>query len=368
MVCKRGQVTIFILLGLVILIAALFLFYFNSDKKSSEVEKNFESQQDIMPIRNYIESCIKLVGEDAIVWIGEHGGYYELPTYSTKDYSIETAYYFYENSNIMPSKTDVEEELSKYLNKELSFCLRNFVDFTQQGFDIEQGEIVTTTIIRPGNVLFNVNFPVVVKKDKSKIKLNSFSNSVDKIRLNTVYGAVNSIINEQMKDFESICLSYLFNLTIENDLYINTEKLSDDTILFTITDFNSIINNSPYKYIFANKYEQYSCSNPPADPGIDFYMECLEQEIEESGYGLYFENIPDMTAVINETFYYKVNAIGLNLNFSDHTYLFDINETTGEINFTPASNQIGIHDVWINVKDGLGNEKYDTFLLNITEN
>jgi len=138
--------------------------------------------------------------------------------------------------------------------------------------------------------------------------------------------------------------------------------------LFTITDYNSRINNLPYNFTFANKYEQYSCTNPPTDPSIDFFMGCLEQKIDEFDYEFYFEDIPDMVAFINETFFYQVNAIGLNLSFSDYTYLLDIDEKTGEINFIPTMDQIGTHDVWIKVKDSLGNEKYNTFIINITEN
>jgi len=364
---SKAQITLFIILGIVILMSVSLIIYF-SLIKSEETNPVIKNQIDILPIKNYVEFCIKSVGEDAIIWIGEHGGYYELPQYSDEYYPTDTAYYFYVDKNIMPSKSRVEEELSKYVDEKLPLCVKDFVDFKKQGFEIEQGEINTTTLIRSSNVLFQVNFPITVKKQTSETKFTSFSNSVENIRLDTIYYASKSIIDEQMKDFNSICLSCLFNLTVEKDLYINTEKAGNDIILFTITDLNSKINNSPYTYTFANKYEQYSCTNLPPDADMTFHQECIEQKVAEIGYKFYLEEIPDMNAAVDQLFHYKVNASGLGIAFTDISYLFEIDEKAGVINFTPTAEQIGIHTIWIYVKDKLGNEIYDNFVLNITEN
>jgi len=363
---RKGQITIFLIIGMILLISAGLLFYLNSQLTEKEIEKSVEMPSNVLPIKNYVESCIKSVGEEAILWIGEHGGYYNLPKYSTKDYFTNTAYYFYIDSNIMPSKERVEEELSEYMDKQIYFCLDNFSVFKEQGFQIEKEESNTTVIIRQKDVLFQINLPLTIKKQDSLTEIKEFKKSIDSIRLKTIYDVSKLIIDEQMQNFDSVCLSCIVNHGIENDLYVDMERLGNDSIVFIISDNNSLVKNEPYKFIFANKYEQYSCSNLPLDADISFLSDCIEQNIAQYNYSFFLEDILNMNALVNETFYYKINATGLNLTFIDYSYLFDVDEKTGIINFMPDEDQLGNHTIWIQVKDKLGKVKQDNFKLTIT--
>lgn len=112
---KRGQVTIFLIVSILILITASLIFYTNSisfEKEQSITYFEFE------PLRQYIERCIENTGKDGVLFVGLHGGYFNLPKYSTKDYLTKTAYYFYIDKDVMPSKNKIEEELSNYMNGE----------------------------------------------------------------------------------------------------------------------------------------------------------------------------------------------------------------------------------------------------------
>tara|TARA_Y100000031_G_C7965024_1_gene267714 strand:- start:74 stop:496 length:423 start_codon:yes stop_codon:yes gene_type:complete len=135
-------------------------------------------------------------------------------------------------------------------------------------------------------------------------------------------------------------------------------------LLFTITDNNTIINNVPYEYRFANKYEQFSCSNLPLDENHYLWEECIQQMVRETGYTFEVEDITNLTAYINQSFNYKINATGLNLSFTDYTSLFEINQKTGGIIFTPTKDQTGNYSIWIYIKDTM-NEKYESFNLEI---
>ena len=367
---RKAQVTVYILLALILLIGFGFVFYLQSSEvKQAEIKKISELPLNFVPIKNYVESCIQNVGKDGILLIGKRGGYVNLPKYNTQYFIIKTAYYFYLDKDIIPSKNRLEQELSEYMNEELFFCIRNFVDFKEVGFNIEQEVVNIKATINPNNIIFKVNFPVTIKKGTSEIKLDYFAKSIDNIRLGIIYNVSNAIINEQMKDFSSICLSCLINLAIENDLHIDMNRLSNDTILFTITDFNSKIDNLPLKYIFANKYAQVSCTNIPYDwpekKVNDLLLSCLKSRIEEFDYTLKINGISDLNAIVNVPFIYDVNVTGFNVTYSDFTNLFEINNKTGLINFTPMSDQIGSYTIWIRASDSLGNEDFESFELNI---
>lgn len=364
---KKGQITLFIILGTVLVASFTLVFYLfqkDTDIEESEIQQTQSFGLITSPISSYVESCIKSVGEDAISWIGNHGGYFEVPAYRPDDYK-GTAYYFYVDKDIMPPKEKVEQELSKYMDSELFFCVKNFVSFEEMGFEIEQGEIDTTTMIRPNNVLFNVNFPIKISREQDTKQLVSFHSLINNVRLSTIYDVSKSIISEQMKNYDSVCLSCIIDLSIENDLHIDISRLDNSSLLFTLIDYNTVIDDMPYEYRFANKYEEFSCSNPPLDdPNNEFLINCIQQKIKEKGYKFQVEDITGLTAYVNQSFSYKVNATGLNLSFADYTSLFDINQKTGEILFTPTNEQTGNHSIWIYVKDMM-NEKYESFNLEI---
>lgn len=364
---KKGQITLFIILGIVLVVTFILVFYLfqnNADKGDTEIQQIQSFESSISPINDYVESCIESVAKDATVWIGNHGGYFEIPAYDDDNYE-GIAYYFYINRNSMPSKELVEKEFSKYMDWQLFFCIRNFVDFEKMGFEIEQGEINTTTIIRANTILFNVNFPIKISREQNTKQLVSFQGSMDNVRLSTIYDVSKLITYGQMEDYNSVCLSCIVDWGIENELDIDLSRLDNNSLLFTIRDYNSIIEGIPYEYRFANKYEEVSCSNLPSnDPNNKFLTECIQQKIRESSYLFQVEGIVNLTAYVNQSFSYKINAVGLNLSFADYTHLFDINQKTGEIRFTPNQDQRGNHSIWIYVKDTM-NEQYESFNLEI---
>ena len=76
---KRGQITIFLILGLILIIVAGFIFYFNKSSARSQsavsVAQSLDSS-DTEIVKTYAESCIKNAAEDALFnRIGVQGGY-----------------------------------------------------------------------------------------------------------------------------------------------------------------------------------------------------------------------------------------------------------------------------------------------------
>lgn len=340
---KRGQVTLFIIVGILMLVVFFLLTRFLQGVDTQVIPEDFA------PVTNFVESCIGFVGADAIEFVSQQGGYFEMEE--------EYTYYFYESSNQMPSKSTVEEELSKYMDEVLFFCLKNFADFP--GFAVNQGFSKTKAIIRRDDVLFEVELPLEIRKQASKINLDRFAKAVPS-RLNTLYDVSANIVIEQMKDPDSICLDCMVNLGINNDVFIKLERIDETRILFIVTD---IIDLS--EFIFANKYRQVSCDEVPLDwepeRRAEYLQECLTSQVEEK-YLFELEEIQDMTAKVGEEFRYQVMAQGTDVVYEDYTYLFDIS-TEGWIIFTPT--ETGEHNIWIKVTDLIGNEDYSSFKLTI---
>jgi hypothetical protein len=236
---KRGQVTIFIVLAIII-VAAIILYFTLSNKTTSAVSPETNE------INNFVKDCIKRTGKDAVYHVSQNGGYF-LPTKISTTTGIP--YYYYSGENLMLSKTEVQNQISLYMSNMLEYCIDDFKDFPQ--FDINSGEVSSEVTI--GNeVVFNVKYPLSITRNEKTYLLENFEGINVAARLNIIYESIEEIIRNQLSS-ENICISCITNIALENDLIIDMVGLEEATF-FTIQDNNSKINEVPLKWNFANKY------------------------------------------------------------------------------------------------------------------
>jgi hypothetical protein len=76
---KRGQITYFIIIGLMLILIFSVLFYANkidSKKITREAKVAQEIPLEIQPIKNYVESCLEDELESVVEMVSLQGGYY----------------------------------------------------------------------------------------------------------------------------------------------------------------------------------------------------------------------------------------------------------------------------------------------------
>lgn len=244
---QKGQVTVFIIIGILILGGLAVIFAFRSQLIAEEVEKT-----EVVPLlsgslQSYVESCIQEKGKEAVQFVAAHGGYYLLPELS--DENLALPYYLYHNQSYVISKEELQKQLSLYLNNELFFCIRNFVPFQKTGLKIQQGEIAATTLLGEERVIFDVTFPIILEQDALTKTIAHFSGSVDS-RLGTIHDLVTEFMLLQEKESSSYCVSCLVDLLIGNDLKAETTFIAEGVMLFTIID-----ENEPLEFLFLNQYQ-----------------------------------------------------------------------------------------------------------------
>ena len=75
---RKGQTSIFIIFSLVILIGFGLVFYLNNQNKiKGETGQQINSVNLIIPIKNYVNTCLRETGEDALQIIGLQGGFHK---------------------------------------------------------------------------------------------------------------------------------------------------------------------------------------------------------------------------------------------------------------------------------------------------
>jgi len=239
---KRGQVTIFIIIAILI-VAAIVGFYIFRDKLkfNSPIPPYAEG------VYSFTQDCVEEASEEAVYNIGQAGGYFSTSVLST-DSGIP--YYFYNNQIEMPSKEQIENEISSLLNQKLFLCTNNFADF--KNLKIRQGYIKSAVVIKNDEVVIEVKYPIKIYKDEHSTLLEDFSIKVP-VRLGVVYDSISKIVQEQSGE-EGICLSCISDVALENDLYVNMYDYNNETIILNFRDENSVINELPFEFTFADNY------------------------------------------------------------------------------------------------------------------
>ncbi len=240
---KRGQISIFVIIGILIIVVVGIWF----GVRSGIFEKE-KVNPEVQPIYSFVEDCLKKTGYEAIDYTSKKGGYFVSPNLSL-DNGIP--YYLYEGKNLMPSKEKFEEQISLYIEDSLIFCINGFIDFPD--FEVEFQDLKTETKILDENVEIKLNYPLSILKGENSYTFKNFEVDIP-VRLGIVYSSAFDIILNQMDIPDSVDIFLINEVGLINDVDINLLDYDDRVVILTIVDKNSKINEDDLIFNFANKY------------------------------------------------------------------------------------------------------------------
>ena len=183
---KSAQVTIFVIIA--ILIIAGISLYFVLRK---EVPEKTDYSPETEGIYNFVQECLEQTSEEVIYNVGQRGGYYFPPELSTES---GIPYYLINGKNYVPTKAEIENEISKFVSEKLFFCTRNFIGFSE--YEIEQGEIKTKTQILEEVIILNTNYPLTISKGNSSSRIEDFEIIIP-VCAGIVYNSVLEFLNTE---------------------------------------------------------------------------------------------------------------------------------------------------------------------------
>ncbi|MBU3942311.1 MAG: hypothetical protein KKF74_05350 [Nanoarchaeota archaeon] len=202
---KRGQITVFVIIGILVILGFLLFFYLR--EKTTFFSPEIVVPQEIAPVKRYVESCMQDIGEKAVIKLGMQSGYVEIPediamnpgAYIQVGGPIKLPYWYLNGMDTSPKLSDMQSQISDYVSKNLKSCLRNFSDFDEFVIE-EKGEIKTKTVIAEEEVVITVDYPLVIKnKMGDKITtLSQYAASVP-VRLKKIYRLAKGIMESENK-------------------------------------------------------------------------------------------------------------------------------------------------------------------------
>ncbi|MGM5482952.1 MAG: hypothetical protein ACQESF_05800 [Nanobdellota archaeon] len=228
---KRGQVTAFIILGLVLLlsVAAFFIVKQTQTEDQNVMEPHIDEAPDKYKIvQQYVLNCIEDVSKTAVKKAGEHGGYVSLdsaeksfdtslfPTDSDVVYFGENhpvPYYWYMESdnNCMdcgvstqkiPSLESIEKQLGDSIDNNLDSCLKDMQGLKEKGYNMEVDKPKTEVHIINKKIIVQTNYPMEASLEGTDTtRLEDFGVSLDVPFLRSYLLAVQIAMQESSQQY-----------------------------------------------------------------------------------------------------------------------------------------------------------------------
>ncbi len=242
---KRSQITIFIILGIVLLIGGVvyFSFFYDRGEIVPEGERAVEVPLEVKPIQDFVESCAYEIGVDALRLAGQHGGYIDPldaraagrsfdidpldPTGSdgvsiTEDAESGVVYWWYMKSpdvcydclitdENIPDIEEIERQVDVYVVENLPGCLDGFASFESAGFEVtELGQLEVTTRVTEDDVVVSLDFPLRAVLAGKSTDIGRFITHIP-VDLRRIYGLAEKIAmtEGQYNFFEYVTKSWI---------------------------------------------------------------------------------------------------------------------------------------------------------------
>ncbi|MBI4141742.1 hypothetical protein HY484_02345, partial [Candidatus Woesearchaeota archaeon] len=203
---RKGQVTIFIILALILALSIGTYVYLQSRGELQKLEAQRPTIQaaptEFAPVTEYITNCLYDTAKTALIKIGEGGGYIDNTKIKTNPFEPTEAegIQFSPNSEMvipywwhladkntcegncnfeskMPalsSRNSIEAQIDNYVNENLNICLANFSTLKQQGYKITAQQPKTRTTIAKEDIFVTLNYPLTITKGDKEHNVDTF--------------------------------------------------------------------------------------------------------------------------------------------------------------------------------------------------
>jgi hypothetical protein len=157
---KRGQMTIFIAIGIVIVILVALGLYFGSDiGEAVGIGNSLSYPSEVSEVVSHIDECVLDNSENVIKVIGLSGGYHTIPENFVVMESAILPYFNYDGEDLTITQEKMESEIGTYIGELVDQC----VDFSLfSGMEIS-GQVENVDVALTENeVAIVVSFPFEV--------------------------------------------------------------------------------------------------------------------------------------------------------------------------------------------------------------
>jgi len=331
---KKSQITLYIIIGIVVVAAAGLVFYAKSKtsmNKFSDQIKDLGIPTDYQPIWIGVAGCLDEAMIKNLDLMLKVGGpcFWEL-----KDEPV--SFYYYKGFVKIPTEDYFLEILTKLVQNDTQKCIDSL---DMKGMRLDLDDYIKVNIKdTQKNVIASIANSLTVKNDVKQYTLPEVELSYN-VRLKELLNLSNILISRQSAEPILLDVTNIEDLKRRFNVTIGVDVWNDTMIIFSVLDNQSRLNNKPVIYNFG--YYRDMNNYPPVllnrtldlyeDQEFAGYLEvfdrehdwitfnCTEFPISDTGY-IYF--VPEQKDVgfyrINLTISDGVNVVNYTINVTIH--------------------------------------------------
>lgn len=245
---KRGQLSVFVIVGLVVVILGGLGVYLYSNLTGSTPEQQLRGDNPLSQMQGLMEDCVRAQAVPLLQRISAGGGTFTPNRlWKGQKYNILCVDTGITGCvNTLKTKKDVAEEFNSAFTPLLEACL-DFRQFEKMGFTVDRGALATATIVGFDDVSIAVRMPITLTRGDDKI---SYSEQV--IRIDSPLGQLHSLANVMLN--QHVRLGYIdkeaLMLKYGDSYHIEIDRPYPDTVISIVTKDR---NERPYVFRFGQK-------------------------------------------------------------------------------------------------------------------
>jgi hypothetical protein len=206
---KRGQTTIFIILGVVLVILVAIFLVGRQTELIPELFPAGDAQSEMGEIDEHVTDCLNEIGTQYITQIALQGGYLSVGADTYRMWNDTTVSYLcwsLDNglcSNRLLTERYMEDQLENVLGEALSTCI-NVYDYSDEVS--AAGDWALEVDVTQSAVVLDLDYPVeITKEDGTTAAVDGFSESVD-VPLGELYDVAMDVVNMEAAygDFDTL--------------------------------------------------------------------------------------------------------------------------------------------------------------------
>ncbi len=218
---KRGQATLFIILGIVLVVLVALYFIAVQQDIIPPILGGSSAGEEMSDVDNHIEECLEEIGGDYVTIIGLQGGYLSPDAGTYRLYNDSKVSYLCWNqvdvktcTNRMLTEEHMEEELKDAMSEALKTCI-NVYDYSDDATMSESWDL--SVDVQRDSVSFVLYYPIQIVKGEDVASQDEFKESLN-VPLGELYEVSQDVVNDHAiyGDFEQLIymLSKLSRYTI----------------------------------------------------------------------------------------------------------------------------------------------------------
>jgi hypothetical protein len=218
---KRGQATLFIILGIVLIVLVILYFVGVQQDIIPPILGGSSASEEMNDIDNHVKGCLEDVGNDYVTILGLQGGYISPDEGTYRLYNDSKVSYLCWNQAEVKTCTNrlltiehMEEELTDAMSDALKTCV-NVYDYSDDVIVAEEWDL--TVDIQRDSVDFVLYYPVQITKGEDVASQDEFEETLN-VPLGELYEVSQDAVNDHAVygDFEQLLymLSKLSRYTI----------------------------------------------------------------------------------------------------------------------------------------------------------